>query len=141
MREWFDSGAGSNDVSFWDRWDLLKYYQGLDKFFHGNIRVVPYEMMKDSKQEYCSVVSDFFAIDDVQLKIEKTVNEANFQTNYWQVFKLLSRPKYWSNVKQEIKRKPRYDDVLIRQIDEHFQEDNKHLAELTNIELANYGYY
>ena len=141
MRDWFNQGAGSQDIDFWHRWDLLAYYQGLAKFFDGNITVIPYEMMKSAKAEYCSLITGFFEIDDVDLKIEKPVNQMSFQTNYWQVIKMLLKPRYWHQIKQELKVKPRYDLDLIQTIDEHFSDNNKELARLANINLAVYSYY
>lgn len=141
MKEWFDSGAGSHDVDFWRRWDLLEYYQGLTTFFSGSITVIPYEMMRSAKEEYCSMITQFFDIEDVALKIEKPVNQVNFQTNYHQILRMLLRPKLWRKVRQEIKVKPRYDMDLLQSIDEYFFESNKELARFANIDLKCFGYY
>ena len=141
MREWFDSGAGSQDVDFWRRWDLLEYYQGLHQFFGDRILIVPYEMMKTAPAEYCSIITDFFEINDIELKIEKPVNQVSFRSDYKQLFKMLIQPKYWSQLKQAIKIKPRYDEALIQSIDEYFANKNRELSRLSSVDLEKYDYY
>lgn len=141
MAQWFESGAGSQDVDFWRRWNLLNYYKGLIQFFDDEITVLPYEMMKLSKGEYCSEITDFFDIKDVDVTVKKQINQVSFKTDYVQVLKLMSRPKYWKNVKESIKVKPKYDSRLIESINDHFAQSNHEFAQMVGIDLKSYDYY
>ncbi len=141
MKQWFESGAGSNDIDFWKRWDCLDYYQGLMNFFDGRITVVPYEMTQSFPENYCSIINDFFGIDDVDLSIKKRVNKVSFDTDYVQVLKMLARPRYWGGIKQAIKIKPKYDERLIQLIDDGFEKNNRQFAQIANLDLQSYGYY
>ena len=141
MLEWFESGAGSSDINFWDRWNLLKYYNSLNKFFHGNVTVLPYEMMKDDSFEYCQAIQQFFGILDIEISMEEKINKASFHNDYFQLFKFLLRPNHWQNIKKNIKIKPVYDNNLLETIDAHFMEDNRELSKLCGIDLSKYNYF
>jgi len=141
MRQWFEEGAGSQDINFWNRWNFLDYYEGLSRYFTENITVIPYEMMKVDTEQYCSIITDFFGIDDIVLRSDVTVNEVNFKTNSTKIIKMLFKPYLWNKIKREIKTKPDYDQDLISEINEQFCENNNKLADLVDVELQKYGYY
>ncbi len=141
MRQWFESGGGSINVNFWDRWNLLNLYHGLDQEFSNNLTVIPYESMKLDSNKFCNDIACFFNIDPAEFKVSDEYNVSAFQTDFVRLFRSCIDPRLWSNVMQNIKLKPKYDDRIIADIKSYFDDSNHRLAIRSGLDLAQYDYY
>ncbi len=141
MREWLDSGAGSIDVDFWNRWELLGLYQALNEVFGGNVRAIPYERLKRDTENYCDDIAGFFGLQSSELSVKRQLNKPAFKTDYAVLFRSIIDPRLWGNVPKNIKVEPKYDQMLLAEIKKHFEGKNRQLSELTSLSLGDYGYF
>ena len=80
MDQWFDIGGGSVDISFRDRWSILKLVKAFSCVYERhnikqNIRVIPYEMMRSDMDGYKKYMENMLKLDCQSLDFTKRDNQ------------------------------------------------------------------